>query len=304
MSLVLFLSSCQTDSTITNPEDEPATDQEAMLKLVEEDENIQSFEPNYNEDDAMSLIGKVSTEIFPVRVGQRMTSISRNLDITFDGDSAYGVLTHSFEGILFIAASYDSVDFTDSAAVDTVLQKPFSTTITRNIIFEKIANTRFPLRNWRIAAISLLEGGTANNNIEITKLTVFTPDGDSIEVANPNGYYLEKFPGIRRQIPVLYRFQEVMVRVELRSKYPDNDFVSLTYGAIPGGRHYRAKKLFEIVSSDFDGEFYNRVYELTWITRQHRGPKHAIINALPYQVLHDDAADVEVSTWGIPYIVR
>lgn len=304
MSLVLFLSSCQKESTITNPEDEPTTDQEAMLKLVEEDENIQSFEPNYNEDDAMSLIGKVATEIFPVRVGQRMTSISRNLDVTFDGDSAYGVLTHSFEGILFIAASYDSVDFTDSAAVDTVLQKPFSTTVTRNIIFEKIANTRFPLRNWRIVAISLPEGGTADDNIEITKLTVFTPNGDSIEVTNPNGYYLEKFPGIRRQIPVLYRFQEVRVKVELRSKYPDNDFVSLTYGAIPGGRHYRAKKLFEIVSSDFDGEFYNRVYEQTWITRQHRGPKHAIINALPYQVLHDDAADVEVSTWGMPYIVR
>ena len=89
-----FLSACNNQDSLTEP-DENQSDIEAMQKLTDEDEDLQSFEPNYNEEDVMDFIfPKIAAEIYPVRVGQKMRLVSRNLNITFEGDTAYGVLTN------------------------------------------------------------------------------------------------------------------------------------------------------------------------------------------------------------------
>ncbi len=300
--LMLFiLIGCSNDN-IVNPDEENLSDKEALLKIVDEDEVLGSFELNYNEEDVLGFLGKVNTEIFPVRVGQRMRIVNRNMDITIVGDSAFGKLTKTFEGILFIAASYDSL-VPGNPNVDTLIQKPFSTTVTRNIVFKKIDNTSFPKRNWRITAISLPEGGTLTENIKIKELTVFLPNGDTISVTSPNDYYLSKDPGFKRLIPIFSRNQDVLVRVKVQSLYEVEDFVTLTYGAHKGDL-VRAKRKFELIDSQFDGQYYQKTYEQTWRTRQFPGYKHAIVNALPKQVLFDDASAVEENSWGIPYYVK
>ena len=44
------------------------SDTEQIQKLIEEDETIQSFEPNYNEEEAMSIAGSgLAKAIFPVK---------------------------------------------------------------------------------------------------------------------------------------------------------------------------------------------------------------------------------------------
>jgi hypothetical protein len=306
-----FLSACNNQDSLTEP-DENQTDIEAMQKLTDEDEDLQSFEPNYNEEDVMDFIfPKIAAEIYPVRVGQKMRLVSRNLNITFEGDTAYGVLTKTFEGKLFIAASFEPFDTLGANLIDTLVEKEFSTVVTRNIIFEKVNNSLSDRWNWRIIAISLPEGGTLTENIQITKLTAYLPNGDTLTIDSPNDYYLHRGPGkfgwfgrrFWHQFPDVGRFEEVTIVVNVQSAYEADDFVTLTYGARRNG-YNRAKKRFELVSSEFDGQYYQKVYQATYTTHQHIGPYHAIINAMPKQVIYDDATPVEINTWGFPYFVK
>lgn len=299
LAVLAFFAGCQDEMTI-EPQGtgEPTTDQGALEKLVDLDSSLTSFEANYNEDGLMDFLGKTDEAIFPFRVGHRMRLVSKNLNIEFEDTLAFGTLTKTFEGVLFIAASYDST----ASEPDTVIEKPFTSVITRNIIFKKIANTDRPFRNWIVAAISLPEGGTQSPNIDITKLTVFLPNGDTIVVESPNEYYLRRWFGWWRQIPIVRRGESVMLRAEVFSAYEEEDFVTLTYGSDRFG-HHRAKKLFELVSSTPVGDGFEKVYEQTYTTHQFPGHYHAVINAMPGQVVFDDAAPVEAEAWGMPYFV-
>jgi len=300
LAVLAFFAGCQDEMTV-EPQDsgEPTTDQGALEKLADQDSSLTSFEANYNEDGLMDFLGKTTEAIYPFRVGHKMRLVSKNLNIEYQDTIAFGTLTKTFEGVLFIAASYDST----ASEPDTVIEKAFTSVITRNLIFKKIANTDHPFKNWRLVAISLPEGGTQSPNIDITKLTIFLPDGDTIVVESPNEYFLRRWDGWWRQIPIIRRGESVLLRVELFSAYEEEDFVTLTYGADRSG-HHRAKKLFELVSSTPVGDGFEKVYEQTFTTHQFPGHFHAVINALPRQVIYDDAAPVENEMWGIPYFVH
>ncbi len=303
-SFVLLFVGCQ-DSTLDPIVNETTgtSDTEALQQIADEDSALASFEPNYNEEEAMTFLGKTQTAIFPLRVGQKVRLVNRNLNVDFQGDSAFGTLTRTFEGTLFIAASYDSVTTHDSSAVDTIIQKPFTSVITTKLIFKKVDNTDNPKRNWRLVAISLPEGGTQSPNIDITKLILTYENGEVLEITSPNDYFLSRGRPVFKQIPTMRRNQDINVKVELNSAYAEDDFVTLTYGADHRGRH-RAKKRFELISSLPNGNGYTKVYEQTFRTHQFPGYYHAIINAFPRQVIFDDAAPVESESWGIPYIIK
>jgi hypothetical protein len=295
---IIWLVGCSKSNIVES--DDNLTDKQALEKILEDDESAASFEPNYNEEEAMDFIlGKTTTLIYPIKVGQRMILISKNLNIQQIGDSAIGTLTKTYDGILFIAASFDP----SKPQVDSVFKKSFSTTITRKIIFKKIASTKRKLDNWKIEAISLPEGGTLTSNIEITKLTITLSGGEILEITSPNEYFLFRSPGKWKQLPVLNRGESTKVKVEVKSAYADTDFVTLTYGADKKGLH-RSKRKFELISQSFDGQFYNKVYEQTYTTHQWVGHYHAIINAMPKQVIYDDTTPVESNSWGLPYFVR
>jgi len=290
---------CQDESVVEATDTEPTTDQGAMEKLVDEDSSLTSFDYNYDEEGLMDYLGKVTTEIYPFRVGQKMRLVNRTLSIDFQDTIAYGTLTKTFEGLLLIAASYDS----NAIQPDTLVKKSFTAVVTRNIIFRRIARTPYPRRNWIIAAISLPEGGTQSPNIDLQKMTIFLPNGDTLTINSPNDYYLRRGWGWWKSIPILGYEDSVKVRVELYSNYEENDFVSLTWGANRWIKH-RAKKLFDLVSSTPNGNGWDKVYEQTFTTHQCPGFYHAVINALPKQVIFDDATPVESESWGIPYFVH
>ncbi|MBK7629989.1 MAG: hypothetical protein IPJ23_04680 [Ignavibacteriales bacterium] len=299
--IISFFVGCQDDMTVQTTE-EISTNQQALEKLVDEDSVLTSFESNYNEDGDMGILGKINTEIYPFRVGHKMRLVNRTVSVTFDGDTAYGLVTRTFEGVLFIKGSYDP----NATNPDTLITKPFTSVVTRNVVFVKIANTEFPRRNWKIEAISLPEGGTQSPNMDITRLTAFLPNGDTLVINSPNDYYL-----IRNwnqwwrwhNIPVIPLNSDILLRVELNSAYADSDFVTLTFGADRFGLN-RLKRKFELVSSTPNGNMYEKVYEQTFATRQFPGFFHAIINGMPKQVVYDDSTPVEMESWGIPYFVR
>jgi hypothetical protein len=304
--LIFNLTSCKDQDSILLSDEISSSDKEALEKLVEEDESLESFDLNYDEGEAMNFIlGKTSEEIYPVRIGQKMKLVERDMNIVFEDDMAYGTLVKTFEGILFIAASSEPLD--EPGEVDlNVYEKPFETTITRNIIFEKVRNTDYPLRNWKISSISLPVGGTLTENIDIEKLTVYLPDGETLIIESPLDYYLSRGPSLIDLIPHLNQFEIVGVEVDIKSLYEEEDFVSLTYGALRGRTDTRMKTRFEFDESSerFDGKYYYRTYKGEWVVNQFKGLKHAVINAMPYGVIKDSEAPVETSSWGVPYIVN
>jgi len=299
--LMSFFVGCQEDMTVQTTDD-ITTDQQALQKLADEDSVLMSFEPNYNEDGEMNILQKTNTEIYPFRVGHKMRLVNRTISVTFDGDTAYGLVTKTFEGVLFIKGSYDP----NATNPDTLIKKVFTSVVTRNVVFMKIANTQFPARNWKIVAISLPEGGTQSPNIDINKFTAFLPNGDTLVINSPNDYYLVRHLGHWwrwHNVPVINRGEEVLLRVELNSAYSDTDFVTLTFGADRFGMH-RAKRKFELISSIPNGNIYEKVYEQTFVAHQFPGFFHAIINAMPKQVVYDDATPVEMESWGVPYFIK
>ncbi len=349
-AFAIALSGCKDESSVAGFESESMTDMEALHKLVEEDETLQSFDLNYNEDGTESeLLGKIESEIFPVHVGQRMRLINRDLNITIDGNTAYGVLTKTFDGVLFIAASLDEFEPGEFDVVDTMIEKSFTTVITRNLVFEKRTNDfhygdgknggnedgkkgngnngngynsggqnqmggsaydgLHRYNDWRITESSLPSGGTLTENINIVNMTIFLPNGDQLSINDPGSYFIIREPGVEgrgnhREMPALSRFETVTIRLQVESKYEKPDYLTLSHGATLINPAAREKRFFEFVSSEFNGEYYTKVYEGTWTTRNGSGYKHAVVTALPQQVVHDEATEVETVSWGIPYQVK
>lgn len=294
-STFICIVGCEDESTV---EPISLTDEEAMGKIALEDSIILSFDNNFNENENIDFLSKIQTRIYPRKVWRTALLISANLDVTVSGDSAFGTITKTFESTLFIAAAFDST----SILPDTLIQKSFTNIITRNIIFKRINNLPNPLENWEITSISLPEGGTSSSSVEIQKMTVYLPGGEIIEVTSPNDYYFSIGSGSLNQIPEIGFDESVTLRIELNSTYADSDFVSLTYGGLGNGLHM-ARKNFVMTSSAWEGDHWYRIYEQTYTAHQFPGFYHAIINAIPKQVLTDDAFPVESNSWAMPYII-
>lgn len=307
-SLLIVLGSiaCNEEDSLLLSDSNTTTDKEALEKMVDADESIQSFELNYNEEETMDyVLGKTSSEIFPIKVGQRMNLIERNLNVIFEGDTAYGTLVKTFEGVLFIVASSDSLNGPIDSLDFDVYEKQFMTTITRQVIFVKVNNTDNPLDNWKINAISLPVGGTLTENIAIESVSVYLPNGDVLTIDSPLEYLLSRGPSLRRMLPTIAKYEAVGVEVNIKSIYEDDDYVTLTHGAIKDVK-VRAKKRFTLDESSvtYDGRFYHRTYKGEWVVNQYRGYKHAVINIIPWGVIKDSEAPVESNSWGIPYLVN
>lgn len=298
--LLIFFVGCK-ENTV-EPTVSSFTDKAAITDILLSDSLLTTFEPNYNEDGTLNFLSKTTAEINPLKVWHKMKLVNKNVDVTFSADTAYAKITNTFDGTLFILASYNQ-----SATIpDTLIKKSFTSVITRNAILTKIAKTDNPEKNWIISAISLPMGGTQSSDISITKVTVFLPNEDTLVISSPNDYYLIRKWGHWwrwHNVPVIPKNREVKVRVELTSAYQNDDYVSLTFGADRFGFD-RTKKLFDLVSSEQDGGIYNKVYEQTFRSNLFPGFFHAIINAMPKQVVNDDSTPVELDSWGMPYFVK
>ncbi|MCL5027583.1 MAG: hypothetical protein M1480_01040, partial [Bacteroidetes bacterium] len=277
------------------------TNQQAMLKAVEGDSAISSFDFNYDEESAMNILGKTAVAIYPLQVGQKMRVVSKNFTYTMVGDTAYGTYSRTFEGVLYISATYGS----SSRKQDTIIQKPFTTVITRKVVLVNRQNNPLDTVNfdWKVLAVSLPEGGTLNSNVNITQMTITLPTGEILIINDLNDYYLALGQGRWKEVPHFRNGQKITIQLNVTSAYADTDFVTLTNGADMHGLH-REKIKFDLVSSTPMGNIYAKVYQQTFVAHTWPGYFHAVINAFPKQVIYDDSTPVESNTWGIPYYVQ
>lgn len=298
---LILLTGCQ-DNSVNTTEDINSSEKQEIIKVINEDSLLTSFQPNYDEDGVLNYLQKTDAEIKPYKVWHKMKLVDRDIQVTFDEDTLYAHVTNTFDGTLFIISSYDPT----SVKPDTLIKKQFTSVVTFNVVMVKIANKENQKRNWIIREISLAQGGTQSSNIKIKKVTITLPNGEILEINSPNDFYIARKWGWWRRchnIPVIQREKEVKVTVEVTSAYEEKDYVSLTFGANQMDVH-KNKKIFDLISSTPNGLFYDKIYEQTFAPKYFPGFFHAIINLMPQQVIKDDMTPVELESWGVPYFVK
>jgi hypothetical protein len=307
----LFLGGCK--ENIVDPRgDQPppgVTNEETAMKVMAVNDEFvrndeQTFDDKEVEPEDYGTFGKVLADITPLRFGRIITSITRTVTVTVQpGDSmAIALVAKDIIGVFKIRAI--------NTTGDTILvEKPFNDHSTRKVIFKRVQReTRRYWLNWIPIATSLVDGGTVapNNLIDISKVEMFLPNGDTITVTEPNEYFL-RYKWItgwhfgRRDLPVFLPGQEVKLRVTLTSASADTDFVALRFGF---DMFHKRRAHLQIVSEVNNGDgTYTRVYEKTWLTHPHPGYFHAGVDAMTKGTVHNDTEPYSVSWWGIPYRV-
>lgn len=231
--------------------------------------------------------------ITPIRFGRRIESVTRSLTrpVTRSGDTIViaNVVT-TFTGRFVIQAL--------SGPDTVVIQKPYTETLERNLRFERVARTRYPRLNWRLDAVSVVNGGTSGAAATITTVEVDSPN-KTFTVTDPDTYFLQLDKWWIRLLPVLNNVP-VTVRVTVQSPKTDAEIVTLH--TLPGtfGLHHAP---FTLASETQIGSTYTRVYEKSWtISGSIRKYAHIMVSATTRESLYDDAlTNFSSATWGVPY---
>jgi hypothetical protein len=307
----VLLGGCAKDNG-TGPGDQAplgvTNEQSAMQYYAANDEFVKNDEITFV-DQAIQptdygTFGKIDATVTPLRWGRSITNVTRNVSTTVQpGDSlAIALIEKTLIGELKIRAK--------TGAGDTVtITKPFTDKSTRYVIFKRVNRDRdrFWL-NWVPVASSLIKGGTIepNNLINITKLELFVPDGDTVTVTDPSTFFLRYrwlrlFTGGKKDAPELIPGTMVRLRATIVSSSPDTDVVALRYGF--DMFHGRRMQMTLISQTDNGNGTYTREYEREWPVHFHRGFFNAGVDALTRGTLFDDEAPYSVSWWGIPYRV-
>ncbi|KAF0139233.1 MAG: hypothetical protein FD122_3433 [Stygiobacter sp.] len=331
----LAVNGCNDPFDINEPQSVNSSETQKFMKIAESSSSVNSFTPNYNEEQAMALAGALGKNLYPIRIGQKMKLVDKSLTLVKDSTTATGTLVQKFDGQLIIQGSFQEPTIGMNSHVDTTITKNFSTTVTRKIQFKKIANSGNDTIDWKVNAVSLSSGGTAGDNIQIVKLILTTQDGTEVVIDDPNTFFFKtgkekKYKdhdedeeeemddndnhgfeagfsigehGWKNLLTWYRKNQPIKLTVEILSRSADPDFITVTYGAMMYGNS-RSKEKFNLVSSNQEGSYYRKIYERKLYTHSFAARMHAVVNALPRNVVYDTDTSVEEKTWGIPYRVK
>lgn len=326
---------CQQDNLLLEPESNSQL-KATLEKVTFSDQSITSFEPNYNEEQAMSLVGGLAKEIYPFRVGQRMKLVDRKLEITYPNNKkeAEGKLTLNFEGVLLIIGFSQPQTEGSQTPPDVTLEKPFKTTIVRIIKYVKFQETGDDTKDWKIAGVSLPVGGTENPSFKIVKVVVkaegknpitidnpaniffgmdgLSNNGQPGEMGNGNGMGMGRGMGNgmgrgigngatnqMKDMMVFGKRAPVTISVFVESTAAKDEFITVTYGAMANGM-FRVKEQFSKIETSGNV----KKFEKTILTNMNSGFMHAVINVLNNGAVYDDKESVQEVSWGIPYAIK
>jgi hypothetical protein len=312
------------DQNATEPEQAaPAgvsNEEEAIRYFAANDDFVLNDEETFDDQSVEPLdygtFGKIGADITPLRFGRFVTGITKTIQVNFEpGDTiAVAHVEKEVTGILKIQGI--------GADGDTaVYEKPFTDKLVRNIIFKRIAReTRRYWLNWLPVATSLVEGGTVpTSNINITELTLYLPNGETVVITDPESYYLRYrwvrmfqngntgSPQVEKSngdVPEFNAGEPIRLQVKLESAAADTDVVVLRYGFGFGNKR---RVRLQMVSEELNGGLYTRTYEISH-TRPvfchfHRGFFNMAVVGMTKETLFDDVAPYAVSLWGVPYRV-
>ncbi len=265
----------------------------------ETDEAIEDDEPNW--------LGKTTvtnTTWVRLHFGRIATKpIERNIEVVLDSDTtATAYIYLKLEGKFKV---FKAEGFAPDSAIVTTFTKPMVHEFERIVHLRKVRNTDNPRKNWRVKDVSMKNGHSINNTVEIVELKIMADGQDDVVITDPLEYLQT---GIN-----LFTFPRLtVVNLEVKVKntsadkivYPVNteatEIVRLHYGRNMRGNHGRS--YFKWIRSEGD---YN-IYAGNWTVRQFRGLHFAVIDVVDNgTVLQKDASmyPYNSSTWDTRYRV-
>lgn len=298
----LIILSCK--SSVNEPD---YLDEAILTSLIDNEEAIYNFYENFDDGDATSfIVGKIQTDIYPIKVGRRITKIERSFDKQVVGDSAKVTITSKYTGYLIIAGKFTRINPGDTTYLpDTIITKPFIETVKRNVTFIRTNSRNDRNRGWKLQAISLPEGSTSVKNIQINKVEAVIPGRDTLIITSPlDTYFFIGDPN--KDLPTRKKNEDIVLKVYLTSNSPKEDFVTITYGRKIAGQTLKVKRKLNLVSSVQVGDRWEKVYQGNWniFVAHPVGKFHSVINAVTNETIFTVEGFVSSSTWGIPYKVN
>jgi hypothetical protein len=302
---LLCIMGCEKSSTLStqpiNSTPVSQQDQTAMGSLISQDALFSTDKTALN--DNVQTLAKTDSAILPHGWGRKIDNTSRSVVYDHLNDTTVlATVTNTLTGQVWIRIKRNTLK-------DTIIYKPLSETITRKVEFRQASIAGFDsLRNWKMTAISGVQGGTVNSGLIIQNVTFFIDD-DTISVSNPLDSLFQFVRGYRRwgvrelrpNLAVQFK-----VQVTVKSTDPDSDIVvahrPLWY--MTGCAYGRASmKLLSSVSNG-DGTF-TRVYENDWNwQRAFPGRYSVYVGAITRQSIYDDQAAFSSNVWALPYVVE
>lgn len=67
-----LMSGCKDPLGINSPQTINSSDTQKFMKIVDKSSSVNSFIPNYTDDQTMALAGSLAKELYPIRIGQKM----------------------------------------------------------------------------------------------------------------------------------------------------------------------------------------------------------------------------------------
>jgi hypothetical protein len=311
MSILAF-TGCQDNPTDGNNNPDMSANDEAIMSIIETDSTDMLYtaiddesEDNFGND--ANWMGDAPKDKFSFRkfrfgrIGTKPTE--RNVEIIYDTDSTATAHIHTkFEGrfvTILPEPSGDTLIFVRHV-------KPLVQEIERIVHLWKFRDLPNRRLNWKIKNISMAEGKSVENSVEIMKVEVYPQDQDEVEISDPleywqNGVNLFTFP----------RWTEVRMVVTVRNTspnpviFPENtestELVRLHYGRNRHGHHGRT--VLNWIGKDENGD---NMYEGIWTVKQFSGYHHSVIDVIDNgTILRSDPDEYPYNsnTWSTPYRV-
>lgn len=277
---------------------EPVEDELSVLQeMIASDALFTSDRSMLSDADQYNL-GKTTAPILPAAWGRRVDSVNRLVSFARFGDTLIiATINVTMSGQIKIAAK-DSLQDTTI----TVISKPFTETMTRNVRIYRIALTDRPRDNWRFREVSGVEGGTTNSQITFDQLVAIIGT-DTLTITDPTEFYL-RFPAFAgRHLPSVGGAATIKVQLTLTSTESDTDMVFVHRPFLwMNSSVLRPARVRMTMVSQTGGGPYTRVYEHSW-TGHIQGRHHFFVSGITRASLFDDAAPWSTRLWGIPYLV-
>ncbi len=321
---MVVLMGCSKDSTVTTPTQ--VTDQQVVQNQAATVDSVAQFsssdeatiddnglqDPDYSglaKEMLVSLHANVNFNIdslSPIRWGRHIIwdQIIRNYQVVMIGDSeAIVTITKTIPGEFWVGWG---TRYVDSVVIDTIVKKPFTETVKRNVRFKKIANYEDKERDWVPVAITLVEGSTATKPFSIAsfELNDVTHSYDTIVTDPVNTWFrLGLFHG---SIPRLMVGDSVIVRATVQSSDDSAEVVYLRHG-ISGGGLLRNRVKMNLVSTSGTPGNFTRVYERKFSPRLPldilAARFNAVVDVFSRGSIYSPSQPFANEFWGYPYIV-
>lgn len=264
------------------------------------EENIDSDGPNWGGSATLAKTGWTRTHFG--RIATR--PVERSIQVVLDTDSTATAYVYTKLKGLFIVhkAELDSMSF----SMDRY-EKPMTHEVERIVHLKKINVSDTLYRDWKIVDVSMKEGASPDNTVDIVQLDVVPSGMDSVVITDALNYFQD-----RRSVFTYKRGTKVKLRVTVKNTsanpmiYPEGtlstESVRLHYGRNMAGNF--ARKNFKWVGQDAGG---NNIYEGAWIIKQFPGVHHAVIDVIDNGTIlskDKDAYPYNSNTWATPYRVK